>query len=63
MKSLKDLQQGTVTKNELFMWQAPAFNFELGKDALLKRALKVGFVSKVGDDEYKVNPDYNSVKA
>ena len=48
----------TVTKKELFMWQAPSFNFDLSADQILDRALKVGFVTKVGDDKYLVNEDY-----
>jgi hypothetical protein len=48
----------TVTKKELFMWQAPSFNFDLSADQILYRALKVGFVTKVGDDKYLVNEDY-----
>lgn len=47
-----------VTKKELFMWQAPAFNFELSADQLLEKALKAGFVTKTGDDEYLVNDGY-----
>ena len=48
----------TVTKKELFMWQAPSFNFDLSADQILDKALKVGFVKKVGDDKYLVNEDY-----
>ena len=51
-------QDDIVTKKELWIIHAPSFNFELGKTALLKKALKVGFVTKVSDDQYKVNPDY-----
>ena len=47
-----------LTKAELWQWQCPCFNFELDKDQLLERALKVGFVTKVGYDQYKVNADY-----
>ena len=47
-----------VTKKELFMWQAPAFNFELSADQLLEKALKAGFVTKTGDDEYLVNDNF-----
>ena len=31
---------------------APTYNFELDEDELLVRALKHGFVKKIGDDEY-----------
>ena len=48
----------TVTKEELFMWQAPSFNFDLSADQILDKALKVGFVTKVSDDKYLVNEDY-----
>ena len=50
----------TVTKKELWMQQAPSFNFELGEDALLKKALEVGFVTKTGKDQYLVNEEYKS---
>ena len=46
------------TQKELWMSQAPALNFELDEDDLLAEALKRGFVSKVGDDAYLVNTDY-----
>jgi len=48
----------TVTKEELFIWHAPSFNFDLSADQILDKALKVGFVTKVGDDKYLVNEDY-----
>jgi hypothetical protein len=48
------------TKEELWVSQAPNLNFELDQDALLKRALKRGFVRKVGDDQYQVNESYPS---
>tara|TARA_Y100000310_G_scaffold240905_1_gene244803 strand:+ start:722 stop:931 length:210 start_codon:yes stop_codon:yes gene_type:complete len=51
-------QDDILTKKELWIIHAPSFNFELGKTALLKRALKVGFVTKVSDNQYKVNSDY-----
>jgi len=40
------------------MTQAPSFNFELDEEGLLDEALKRGFVSKVGNDAYLVNTDY-----
>jgi len=51
-------QKEILTKDELWQWQIPAFNFELNKDQLLKKALKSGFVTKVGNDQYKVNTEY-----
>jgi len=48
----------TMTQKELFLAQAPSFNFELNSDQLLARALEVGFVTKVGDDAYLINEDY-----
>ena len=47
-----------ITKEDLFMWQAPSFNFELSADQILAKALKVGFVSEVSEDQYLVNEDY-----
>lgn len=49
-----------ITKEDLFMWQAPSFNFELSADQILAKALKVGFVSEVSEDQYLVNEDYKS---
>ena len=48
------------TKHELFMNQAPSTNFELGEDEMLVKALDVGFVTEIGDDQYLVNNDYGS---
>ena len=47
-----------ISKEELFMRQAPSWNFELNADQLLAKALKLGFVKKVGEDRYEVNEDY-----
>ena len=46
------------TKHELFMAQAPSWNFELNEDQLLDRALELEFVTKIGDDKYLMNNDY-----
>ena len=46
------------TQKELWMSQAPFLNFEFDEQALLAEALKRGFVSKVGNDAYLVNTDY-----
>ena len=47
-----------VTKEELFLSQAPRFNFELDSDLILKRALEFGFVTQVGEDQYEINDKY-----
>ena len=47
-----------ITKNELFINQAPSFNFELDEDQLLEKALEVGYLTEVGKDRYKVNDTY-----
>ena len=47
-----------LSKQELFLEQAPCFNFELDADQLLAKALKVGFVRRVGKDKYEVNENY-----
>ena len=55
---IKELERIVFTKKELFMNQAPSWNFELGEDELLAKALEVGFVTEIGDDQYLVNNDY-----
>lgn len=49
-----------VTSRELWLQQAPAFNFELDEPELLAKALESGFVTRVeGEtDLYEINPDY-----
>lgn len=47
-----------VTKDELFLSQAPMFNFEMNADELLAKALEVGFVKEVGSDQYEINEQY-----
>mgnify|MGYP000106009003 FL=1 len=49
-----------LSKKDLFMWQAPSFNFDLNADQILAKALKVGFVTEVSEDQYLVNEDYKS---
>ena len=49
-----------VTKKELWVLQAPAFNFELDEDQLLKKALSARFVKQVSEDQYEINNDYQS---
>ena len=49
-----------ITKNELWLWQLPNFNFDINEDKMLKLALKKGFVKKTDKkDLYKVNHNYN----
>lgn len=49
-----------ITKNELWLWQLPNFNFDIDEDKMLKVALKRGFVEKTDkEDLYKVNYNYN----
>lgn len=49
-----------VTKKELWLLQAPAFNFELDEDQLLKKALSSGFVKQVSEDQYEINNEYQT---
>ena len=46
------------TKQELWLNQAPLFNFELDKNELLELALNRGFVSEISTDQYKINQNY-----
>lgn len=50
-----------ITREELWMEQAPNFNFELDKDQLLAKALERGYVTPVeGEaDLYKINLEYH----
>jgi len=47
-----------ITKKELYLSQAPSFNFEKNADELLEQALLSGFVDQVGEDQYLVNLNY-----
>ena len=47
-----------MTKQELYLNQAPSFNFEKNADELLHQALLSGFVDQIGDDQYQVNLNY-----
>ena len=49
-----------LSKKDLFMWQAPSFNFDLNADQILAKALDVGFVTEVSEDQYLVNEGYKS---
>ena len=51
------------SKRTLWQNQAPSFNFELGPDEILVKALESGFVKKVGRDKYKLNEAYEGVTA
>tara|TARA_R100001377_G_C3119072_1_gene85308 strand:- start:60 stop:293 length:234 start_codon:yes stop_codon:yes gene_type:complete len=69
-KNLKELfrkqslgQVILYTKQELFIAQAPSFNFELNADQLVTKGLEVGFITVVGKDQsfqtiYEVNQNY-----
>ena len=48
-----------MTALELWMWQAPCFNFELNSDEILELALLAKFVTKVGEELYMFNPKYD----
>ena len=48
-----------VSKKELWMQQAPNFNFEKNAYELLQQALRSGFVDKVGVDQYEINANYH----
>jgi hypothetical protein len=49
-----------VSPRELWMQQAPSFNFELDQDQLLAHALEVGFVTKLNNttELLVINPHY-----
>jgi hypothetical protein len=51
------------TKKELWLNQAGCFGFQFNEDQLLKKALKAGFVTKVGEDQYLMNDEYQSRNA
>lgn len=48
-----------LTAKQLWQKLAPAFNFELDENQLLKRGLYTGFVVKVGQDEYQITGNYD----
>ena len=52
--------QVILSPRELWMQQAPSFNFELDQEQLVKHALEVGFVTKLNDttELLVVNPHY-----
>ncbi len=47
------------TKKQLWLNQAPCFNFELNEDELLEQALSKGFVTKIAEDKFLVNNEYS----
>ena len=48
-----------VTKKQLWVSQAPLFNFELNEDELLTEALERGYVIRTTDSTlYLINPHY-----
>jgi hypothetical protein len=49
-----------LAKEQLWITQAPSFNFELDKDELLAKALEAGFVKDIGDDQYELNEEYGN---
>ena len=56
-----EVYQGqVVTSHELFMQQAPSFNFELDAVQLVEKGLEVGFITKIDgkDDLYLINDEY-----
>jgi hypothetical protein len=46
------------TKEQLWVNQAPSFNFEKDEDELLHQALLSGFVDEIGKNQYRVNLNY-----
>ena len=54
------MKTNIVTKKELWLLQAPAFNFELDEDQLLKKALSAGFVKQVSEDQFEINNEYQT---
>ena len=53
-------QDSIVSKKELFIQQAPNFNFELDEDELLAKALERGYVTEIQGvkDQYFINSEY-----
>lgn len=58
--TIETCKPDTITKHDLFMMQAPSFNFELSEDEILTQALKVGYIFKVKSipDAYVINHNY-----
>ena len=54
-----------LTKEELWMEQAPSWNFELDEEQMLVKALELGFVTEAGKNSdgvsvYEINENYGS---
>ena len=62
-KEYTDMKQKETifTKASLFGSQAPSFNFELDEDQLLAKALELGFVLEIGEDQYLMNDNYGDM--
>ena len=58
MRRLLMSESIVFTKKELWLNQAPSFNFELDQDQLLDKALNAGFVKEIGEDQYQINSSY-----
>ena len=58
VRTIQIVEEVIFTKHELFMNQAPNFNFELDEDQLLKKALEVGYVIEIDDNKYLVDNNY-----
>jgi len=68
-KEIKDIllaprktEPEVLSASDIFHHYAPSFNFELDQEALVAEALKRGFVTMVGIDQYLVNQDYEGVE-
>jgi hypothetical protein len=56
------MERVIYSKQSLFQAQAPRWNFELDADQLLDKALELGFVKEIGDDEYLQDENYVTFK-
>ena len=52
-----------LSASDIFHYFAPSFNFELDQEALVLEALKRGFVTMTGINQYLVNPNYQGVES
>ena len=50
------------TKQELWLNQAPCLNFECDEEKLLEEALSRGFVTKIAENKFLVNNEYDNQK-
>lgn len=60
LTEINTFKTGLITSHQLWVQQAPSFNFELGEVELLKKALDVGFVTQPDKSIalYKINEAY-----